>query len=52
MPQGNSVTNINYRPFKVLVVGSSPTQPKIFYSDGLGLHSSRINGAALHWLDD
>ena len=43
---------LELRPFKALVVGSSPTQPIISYFDGLGLHSSRIDGAALHWLDD
>jgi predicted GIY-YIG superfamily endonuclease len=36
-------TNANYRPFKALVVGSSPTQPKDF-SDGMGLHSSGSSG--------
>jgi hypothetical protein len=41
MPKREKFTNLEYRPFKALVVGSSPTQPILFCL------TSKVCGAAM-----
>ena len=44
---------VEQRPFKALVLGSSPSQPtsSLDRFDGVGLHTSGFLRALLHWFD-